>query len=65
VVINSGFAYREYDYLNNARQSPKLPDDAVIDVDLPRTTQSPGGVTAAGFFGEKWELQPNDGKSEN
>ena len=26
VVLNSGFTFREYDYLNNARQVPKLPD---------------------------------------
>ena len=26
VVLNSSFTYREYDYLNNARQVPKLPD---------------------------------------
>src|SRR5262249_24602118 len=35
VVINSGFTYREYDYLNNARQAPKLPDYAVIDITTP------------------------------
>lgn len=63
VVINSGFTYREYDYLNNARQTPKLPDFAVIDVDVPVTSRSPGGIAAAGFFGEKWELLPDDGKS--
>ncbi len=38
VVLNSGFTFREYDYLNNARQVPKLPDFAVIDV---RTALSP------------------------
>ena len=61
VVVNSGFTYREYDYLNNARQTPKLPDYAVIDVGVPATSQSPGGVAAAGFFGENWELLPDDG----
>ena len=35
VVLNSGFTFREYDYLNNARQVPKLPDFAVVDVDVP------------------------------
>ena len=35
VVLNSGFTFREYDYLNNARQVPKLPDWAVIDVTTP------------------------------
>jgi hypothetical protein len=56
VVINSGFTYREYDYLNNARQVPRLPDFAVIDVSKPVTSQYPGGVAAAGFFDEKWQL---------
>jgi hypothetical protein len=55
VVINSSFTYREYDYLNNARQVPKLPDWAVIDLNQPRTSRAPGGIAAAGFFGEAWE----------
>ncbi|MCP5540998.1 MAG: hypothetical protein H7A52_12720 [Akkermansiaceae bacterium] len=55
VVLNSGFTFREYDYLNNARQVPKLPDWAVIDITQPVTSQYPGGIPAAGFFGEKWE----------
>ena len=55
VVINSGFTYREYDYLNNARQVAKLPDWAVIDLTKPKTTQAPGGISDAGFFGESWE----------
>jgi hypothetical protein len=58
VVINSGFTYREYDYLNNARQTPKLPDWAIIDISQPITSRAPGRVVAAGFFGEKWELKP-------
>lgn len=62
VVINSGFTFREYDYLNNARQVPKLPDYAVIDVSTPPNSRWPGRVAHAGFFGEKWELQKNDGK---
>ncbi len=61
LVLNSGFTYREYDYLNNARQTPKLPDYSVIDVDVPPTSRSPGGVTATGFFGEDWSLLPDDG----
>jgi hypothetical protein len=55
VVLNSGFTYREYDYLNNARQVPKLPDFAVIDVTSPRTSQAPGKVVTAGFFDERWQ----------
>ncbi|VTR92404.1 prolyl oligopeptidase family protein : Prolyl oligopeptidase family protein OS=Singulisphaera acidiphila (strain ATCC BAA-1392 / DSM 18658 / VKM B-2454 / MOB10) GN=Sinac_5332 PE=4 SV=1: Peptidase_S9 [Gemmata massiliana] len=62
VVLNSGFTFREYDYLNNARQVSKLPDYAVIDVTTPPNSRYPGKVTRAGFFGEKWELLENDGK---
>ena len=56
VVLNSGFTFREYDYLNNARQTPKLPDYAVIDVGQPVTSRFPGGIATAGFFGERWEV---------
>jgi len=55
IVINSGFTFREYDYLNNARQTPKLPDWALIDVRNGATTQVPGEVMAAGFFDESWQ----------
>ena len=56
IVINSGFTFREYDYLNNARQISKLPDFAIVDVSKPVTPRLPGGIAAAGFFGEQWEL---------
>ena len=55
VVLNSSFTYREYDYLNNARQVPKLHDWAVIQVDRPATSQAPGGIADAGFFDEAWK----------
>jgi pimeloyl-ACP methyl ester carboxylesterase len=56
VVVNSGFTYREYDYLNNARQVPKLPDYAILDIDVPPSAVRPGGIVAAGFFDEHWQL---------
>jgi dienelactone hydrolase len=56
VVVNSGFTYREYDYLNNARQVPKLPDFAVVDVSVPVNSRTPGGIVKAGFFTEEWKL---------
>ena len=62
VVLNSGFTFREYDQLNNARQVPKLPDYAIIDITTPPNSRYPGKVVRAGFFGEKWELQTNDGQ---
>jgi hypothetical protein len=57
VVLNSGFTFREYDYLNNARQTPKLPDWAIIDAATPMTTRAPGTVVDAGFFDEAWKWQ--------
>jgi Prolyl oligopeptidase family len=58
IVLNSGFTFREYDYLNNARQVPKLPDFAVLDVEVPVTARAAGGIVAAGFFTEEWGLPP-------
>jgi hypothetical protein len=55
IVINSSFTYREYDYLNNARQIAKLPDWAVIDLTQPKTPRAAGGVADAGFFNEAWQ----------
>jgi hypothetical protein len=56
VVLNSGFTFREYDYLNNARQVSKLPDYAVVDLNVPVSSRAPGGIVTAGFFNEAWEL---------
>jgi hypothetical protein len=56
VVLNSGFTFREYDYLNNARQVPKIPDYAIVDTTTPPDERYPGRIVTAGFFGEKWEL---------
>ena len=58
VVLNSGFTYREYDYLNNARQVPKLPDWAIVNLSEPPNAVSPGKVVAADFFDEQWKLKP-------
>jgi hypothetical protein len=62
VVLNSGFTFREAAYANNSLQVAMLPDYAVVDVTTPADAQWPGKVTAAGFFGEKWELLPSDGR---
>jgi hypothetical protein len=54
VVVNSSFTFREYDYLNNARQTPKLPDWAVIDLSTPPNSRYPGRISDGGFFNEQW-----------
>jgi hypothetical protein len=56
VVLNSGFTFREFDYLNNARQIPKLPDYAVVDITTPPNDRHPGRIVLAGFFDEDWKL---------
>lgn len=56
VVVNSGFTFREYDYLNNARQVSKLPDWAVVDSATPADGRWPGKIADAGFFDERWQL---------
>ena len=55
IVLNSGFTFREYDYLNNARQTPKLPDWAIVDVTRGANFRDPGKIKAAGFFDESWQ----------
>jgi hypothetical protein len=54
VVTNTGFTFRDYDYLTNARQTPKLPDWAIVDTATPPDARTPGRVVAAGFFDERW-----------
>lgn len=58
IVLNSSFTYREYDYLNNARQVSKLPDWVIVDVRTPPNSRFPGKVVAADFFDEQWQLKP-------
>ena len=60
VVLNSGFTFREFAYLNNARQIPMLPDWAVIDIGEGANSVYPGKVVAAGFFDESWQLQETE-----
>jgi hypothetical protein len=57
VVLNSSFTYREYAYLNNARQIPMLPDWAVIDLRVAPNSVRPGRVAEAGFFDEQWRVK--------
>jgi hypothetical protein len=57
LVLNSGFTFREADHASNARQNPKLPDWAIVDITTPPSPRSVGKVVKAGFFGERWELK--------
>ena len=58
VVLNSSFTFRDYAYLNNARQVPMLPDWAVVDLNTPPGNVWPGKVVAADFFDEQWQVKP-------
>jgi hypothetical protein len=60
VVLNSGCTFREFDYLNNARQTPKLPDYAVVDTSTPPDYRYPGKIVLAGFFDEEWGMSKPD-----
>ena len=57
VVLNSSFTFRDYAYLNNARQVPMLPDWAVVDLSTPSGNVWPGKIAAADFFDEQWGLK--------
>lgn len=62
IVLNSGFTYREYAYLNNARQVPMLPDWAIVDIVSepdPNDARSrfAGIPKDANFFDEFWNVK--------
>src|SRR5262249_31419384 len=58
VVLNSSFTFRDYDYLSNARQVPRIPDWAVIDLRTAPNSRYPGKIVDADFFDEHWKLKP-------
>jgi dienelactone hydrolase len=64
VVLNSGFTFRDYAYLNNARQVPMLPDWAVVDLSTPPGNVWPGKIAAADFFDERWQLKVSPERGE-
>jgi pimeloyl-ACP methyl ester carboxylesterase len=55
VVLNSGFTFREPDYLSNARQTPKLPDWAIVDTSVAPDPRFPAKIVQASFFDEDWK----------
>jgi pimeloyl-ACP methyl ester carboxylesterase len=56
VVLNTGFTFSTEAHTSNALQVPKLPDFAVVDMNVPLAGRVPGGVVEAGFFDEEWRL---------
>ena len=55
MVLNSGMTYAHWGSASNSRQTPKLPDWAVLDVNVAAPKRLQGnGVAAAGFFDESW-----------
>jgi dienelactone hydrolase len=55
VVLNSGIDFRADGYGNNALQTPKLPDWAIVDVRTAAGARWPGKIVDAGFFDESWK----------
>ncbi len=56
VVLNSGITFREDDDVSNARQTPKLPDWALVDITVPPDGKQPGRITAAGCCDALWRI---------
>jgi pimeloyl-ACP methyl ester carboxylesterase len=57
VVLNSGIDFRDDAYGSNAKQTPKLPDWAIVSLETPPGPRWPGKIAAAGFFDERWQVQ--------
>jgi len=65
VVLNSGFTFAYEGAASNAKQTPKLPDYAILSIDGPvagtderrdRDIAPYRGVIQAGFFDESWKI---------
>ena len=59
VVLNSGFTFREYDYLEQRPPDLEAAGLRRAGCDVPVSSRAPGGIVEAGFFGEQWELPEN------
>jgi pimeloyl-ACP methyl ester carboxylesterase len=57
VLLNSGIDFRTDAYGSNAKQTPKLPDYAIVDLDTPPGPRWPGKIVTAGFFDEHWAVR--------
>lgn len=58
VVLNSGLTFRPAHDRTNSLQNPHLPDWAVISLDEAPSAERPGRVVQAGFFDDRWQLDP-------
>ena len=58
IVVNSGLTFREAHDSTNSLQNPQLPDWAVVSFAEPPSAQRPGRISAAGFFNDRWQLDP-------
>ncbi len=58
IVVNSGPTFREAHDRTNSLQNPKLPDWALIGLDVPPGDERAGRIVDAGFFGEDWQPMP-------
>ena len=56
VVVNSGFTFALVGGASNSQQTPKLPDWAVLDMNVPRSERLAKGVADANFFDERWAM---------
>ena len=56
VVVNSGFTFALVGGASNSQQTPKLPDWAILDLNVARPDRIEKGVADANFFNERWEL---------
>jgi hypothetical protein len=56
VVVNSGFTFALIGGASNSQQTPKLPDWAVLDMNVPRPQRLEKGVADANFFDERWAM---------
>ncbi|MGK0198783.1 MAG: hypothetical protein ACI91J_002061, partial [Yoonia sp.] len=56
VVLNSGQTFMQFGAMSNSRQTPKLPDWALLDTSVRvQDRVRKKGVRAAGFFDEQWQ----------
>ncbi|MEE2753840.1 MAG: prolyl oligopeptidase family serine peptidase [Candidatus Latescibacterota bacterium] len=56
VVLNSGFTFAPSGSQSNAMQTPKLPDWAILDINVSAEDRVQKGVVDCDFFNEQWDV---------